>query len=134
MSTTLPNPVSRFLVLGVLRLKAILAGLAAGTLSSGVAFVLLALAARAFQSETITGLSLSLSVVIGMVVGGYVAGRLATVNPRFHGSVTGLVLAALTLIISVRGGSPAPLGSVLLLALVAIVAGGLGGTMGRPPS
>jgi putative membrane protein (TIGR04086 family) len=130
MRGTTPNLVSGFRVLTVLRFKAIIAGVASGTLASGVAFVILALAARAFRSEAITGLSLSLSLLLGMVAGGYLAGRLAMVNPRFHGSITGLVLAALTVIIAVRGGSPAPLGAVLLLAVVAILAGGLGGTWG----
>lgn len=117
-------------LLGVLRIRAILIGIASAALASGLVFALVAMVARLSRSEMISGLSISLAVLGGLFVGGLVAGRLSTVNPRFHGSVTGLGFAGLTLLVSIQGGSPAPLGSVLLLALLAIVTGGLGGVFG----
>ncbi|MGQ0848266.1 MAG: hypothetical protein ACT4OP_03980 [Actinomycetota bacterium] len=118
-------------MLGILRWQAVLAGIASGALGSGVVFALLAALARLSGSEAIAGLSLSLSVLFGFLSGGYVAGRMAPFSARFHGSITGLAIAGLVVIVSQLGGSPAPIASILLLALMAIVVGGLGGILGR---
>lgn len=104
-------------------------GLAAGALASGLFFALLALIARAFDSVALAGLALTLAVLVGMAVAGAVAGRLATVNGRFHGSVTALILAAVVVLVARLGGSPSPVGAVLLLAVAAIVIGGFAGTV-----
>lgn len=123
-------------VLGVLRPKAVLLGVTGGLLGSGLAFALLALLARMARSETIAGLALTLSVLVGFSFGSFVAGRMAIVNGRFHGSITALVVAGIVIVVAAFGGSPAPLGSVLLLALIAVVVGGIGGSLGsrRAPS
>jgi len=87
--------------------------------------------ARLLASETIAGIALTASVLIGFGLGGYLAGRLASVNGRFHGSITALVVAGIVIAVAGLGGSPAPLESVLLLALIAIVIGGIGGIVGN---
>ncbi|HEX2420479.1 MAG TPA: hypothetical protein VHL55_02660 [Acidimicrobiia bacterium] len=122
-------------MLGILRLKAILLGTGGGVLGSGLAFALGASAARVTGSESLAGMALTASVLVGFGVGGYVAGRMAPVNGRFHGSVTALIVAAIVITVAAMGGSRAPLGSVLLLALIAIISGGIGGGLGgrRPP-
>jgi putative membrane protein (TIGR04086 family) len=116
-------------VLGVLRVEAVLLGLASGVLASGILFYLLVVLARAAQSETLAGLALTLAVLLGMAVAGVVAGRMARVNGRFHGSITALVLAGVVVVVSSLGGSPTPLGAVLLLAVAAIIVGGVAGTI-----
>ncbi|HEY3428154.1 MAG TPA: hypothetical protein VGK83_05740 [Acidimicrobiia bacterium] len=123
-------------LLGILRLRAILVGTGGGVLGSGLTFVLGAFAARVTGSETIAGIALTASVLVGFGLGGYVAGRMAPINGRFHGSITALIVAAIVIAVAALGGSRAPLGSVLLLALIAIVGGGIGGSLGsrRPPA
>jgi len=117
-------------VLGILRVEAIVIGVAAGALGSGLIFALLVLLARAVGSEDLAGLALTVAVILGMSVAGFVAGRMARVNGRFHGSITALVLAAVVVIVSRLGGSPTPIAAVLLLAFAAIVIGGVSGTIG----
>jgi len=123
-------------LLGILRLRAILLGTGGGVLGSGLTFALGAFAARVTGSETMAGIALTASVLVGFGLGGYVAGRMAPINGRFHGSITALIVAAIVIAVAAIGGSRAPLGSVLLLALIAIVSGGIGGSMGgrRPPA
>ena len=123
-------------MLGILRLKAIVLGTGGGVLGSGLAFALGALAARVTGSESLAGMALTTSVLVGFGVGGYVAGRMAPANGRFHGSITALLIAAIVITVAAMGGSRTPLGSVLLLALIAIISGGLGGSLGgrRPPA
>jgi putative membrane protein (TIGR04086 family) len=89
-----------------------------------------AIVARLLASETLAGIALTASVLIGFGLGGFVAGKLAPVNGRFHGSITALVVAGIVVAVASLGGSPSPLGSVLLLALIAIVTGGMGGAIG----
>ena len=66
----------------------------------------------------------------GLLAGGYAAGRMAPVSARFHGSLAGMGMAVVVVVVARLGGSPAPAGSVLLLAVLAIVLGGLGGLAG----
>jgi putative membrane protein (TIGR04086 family) len=74
-------------------------------------------------------IGLTAGILLGFLAGGYASGRMAVVAHRFHGSVTGLLTAALVLIIARLGGSPAPTAPVLWLALLAVVVGGLGGSL-----
>lgn len=123
-------PSGVFVMLGILRWRAVLIGLAAGTLISALSFAIVLLIARQTQTETATGLSLSISLVVGLCSAGYASGRMAPVNGRFHGSIASLGIAAIVIVIARLSGSPAPTGQVLLLALMAIVLGGLGGWLG----
>lgn len=117
-------------MLGVLRWRAVLAGIAAGTLVSAIFFVLGLLIARLTQAAAGPALALSASLVVGLLAAGFTAGRMAPVNGRFHGSVTASGIAAIVIVVSRLGGSPAPAGQVLLLALLAIVFGGIAGWWG----
>lgn len=117
-------------MLAVLRLRAVLLGLATGTLVAAVLFIIGRLIARFARAEAAPGLSLSVSIIAGLFAAGYAAGRLAPVNGRFHGSITALGIAAIVIVVARLSGSPAPTGQVLLLALMAIVLGGLGGWLG----
>lgn len=65
----------------------------------------------------------------GFAAGGFVAGRLAHHSHRFHGSVTGLGLAAVVVFISRGGGSQASVIQILIVAGLGIGVGGLGGLL-----
>ena len=117
-------------MLGTLRISAVLIGAAAGTLVAGVVFLVGLLIARVVGADEGPALVLSASLLAGLAAGGYLAGRLAPFNGRFHGSISGLAMAAVVLLISILGGSPAPTSQVALLAVIAIVVGGLAGWLG----
>ena len=117
-------------MLGVLRLSAVMIGTAGGALLSSAVFLVGLLAARVAGADEGPALVLSFSLLAGLSGGGYLAGRVAPYNGRFHGSMTGLVMAAVVLAISMLGGSPAPTGQVALLAAIAVVVGGISGWLG----
>lgn len=116
-------------MLASLRIPALLAGLGMGALASTVLSLVLwgVLTAFGLDDAALTGLTIA--VLLGLVVGGFAAGRLAPVAHRFHGSVAGLAFAALVLVIARFGGSPAPTLQVLWLSLLAVVLGGAGGAV-----
>ena len=114
-------------MLAALNIVAIGLGLGAG----GLAATALALALGGLL--TIAGveggadIGLVAGVVVGLAVAGWVSGHMARHSERFHGAVTGLLLAGLIVFVARIGGSPAPTFSVLWLALVAAVIAGLAG-------
>ncbi len=117
-------------VIASLRLLAVALGVGIGSLTATVlALVFWALLALiGFEDAPLAGLAAA--VVVGFGAAGYSAGRLAPHTHRFHGSVAGLGLSGLVLIIARLGGSPAPLTQVLLLFVLGIVTGGVAGVVG----
>ena len=111
-------------------MSAVMIGTAGGALVAGAVFLVALLVARAVGGDQGPAVSLSVSLLAGLAAGGYLAGRMAPFNGRFHGSMTGLAMAAVVLIIALLGGSPAPTGQVALLAFIAIVVGGISGWIG----
>lgn len=101
-----------------------------GVASGGLAASLFALALSGllavFGVDAGPDIGLVVGIVTGLGIGGYVAGRRARHSERFHGQVTGLMMAFLVMVIAVLGGSPASTASILWLALLAIVISGLG--------
>lgn len=122
------DPVPEVSLLATLRIPAVLFGVGAGSLVATVA----ALVSGSFLGLVglPPGAGLVPSLVVGFGVAGWVAGRGARLSHRFHGSVSGLVVAGLVVAVARLGGSPAPTGQVLVLAAVGIVVGGLGGAVG----
>ena len=116
-------------MLATLRFQAVLLGVGAGALVATLFAVVSAVVLTALGVEDGAAVGLAPSIVAGFVAGGVVAGRGATVSHRFHGSVTGLVIAGLVVAVARLGGSPAPTPQVLLIALLGVVAGGLGGAI-----
>jgi len=114
-------------MLAALNLGAVMVGVATGALvASGVGFGL-AWLLTVFGAESGDGIGLMIGIIAGLAAGGWLAGRRARHSERFHGAVTGLVLAFVIMVIAVLGGSPAPTSSILLLALLAVVVSGLAG-------
>jgi hypothetical protein len=116
-------------VLASLRILALLTGLGVGALGTTLLALVLWGVLAALGSDDAALAGLTVAVLVGLAVGGYAAGRMAVVAHRFHGSVTGLLLAGLVLVIARLGGSPAPTGQVLWLALLAVLLGGTGGAV-----
>lgn len=63
-------------------------------------------------------------VTLGLAVAGWIAGRKAAHSGRFHGSVAGLLLAFVIMVIARLGGSLASTPSLLWLAVLSMVIGG----------
>jgi LPXTG-motif cell wall-anchored protein len=114
-------------MLAALNIVAIALGLGAG----GLAATILALALGGLLAVAgVDGgadIGLVAGVVFGLAVAGWVSGRMARHSERFHGAVTGLLLAGLIVFVARMGGSPAPTLSVIWLAVVAAVLAGLTG-------
>jgi hypothetical protein len=92
----------------------------------------------AFGMEDAPLTALTFSLLVGFVVAGGVAGRMAIHSHRFHGMLAGLGLAAVVVVVSRLGGSPASTSRVLLLVAIALGLSGLGGVAAgrraaRPP-
>ena len=117
-------------MLGTVRISAVMVGTAGGALVAAAVFLVGLLVARLVGAEEGPALVLSVSLLAGLTGGGYLAGRVAPFNGRFHGSITGLAMAAVVLLVSILGGSPAPTSQVVLLAAIAIVVGGFAGWLG----
>ena len=66
-------------------------------------------------------------VVGGLALAGWVSGHMAHHSERFHGAVTGLLLAGLVILVAKLGGSPAATPTVIWLAVMAMVIAGLTG-------
>jgi len=113
-----------------LRIIAVALGIGIGSLTATVLALVFwgVLAFVGFEDAPLAGLTAA--IVVGFGAAGYSAGRLAPHTHRFHGSVTGLGLASLVLIIATLGGSPAPFGQILLLFALGIVIGGSTGILG----
>ncbi len=117
-------------MIAAVRVAAVALGIGAGALVATVAaFVFwIPLAWAGIEAAPLIGLTFA--VVIGLVAGGFVSGRLAPAFWRFHGALAGFGMAVLVLVIARLGGSPAPTSRVLLLAALGIALGGLGGVLG----
>lgn len=110
-----------------MNLGAVLVGVAAGGLSASIAALLLGGGLAVLGVEGGPGIGLVVGVLLGLGVGGWVAGARAKHSNRFHGAVTGLVMAFLVMAIAVLGGSPASTPTILWLAVLSAVIAGLAG-------
>lgn len=66
-------------------------------------------------------------LVVGVLVGGWVAGRTVAQGHRFHGSITGLVIVGILVTLASRGGANATSLQILSAAALGVVLGGLTG-------
>ena len=108
-------------------------GVAAGGLVASVVGLVVSGLLSVIGLETGADIGLVIGIFAGLAAGGWLAGRRAVHSQRFHGMVTGLILAFMIMVIARLGGSPASSWTVLWLALVAIVVSGLFGWLaGRP--
>lgn len=102
-------------------------GVAAGGLAASVLGLVLGSGLALLGIDQGPGIGLVVGIVSGLAIGGWVSGTRARHSARFHGAVTGLVLAFLVLVIAVLGGSPASTASVIWLAVLSMFIAGLSG-------
>jgi putative membrane protein (TIGR04086 family) len=114
-------------MLAALNPVAIGLGIGAGGLSATILALALSGLLSVAGVEEGPEIGLVIGVVGGLAAGGWVAGHMARHSERFHGAVTGLLLAGLIMVVARLGGSPAPSLSVIWLAVLAATIGGMTG-------
>lgn len=114
-------------MLAALNLGALILGVASGGLAASLLGLFVGGALSIAGVEEGPGVGLVIGVVFGLAVGGWVAGARARHSSRFHGALTGLLIAFLVVLVARLGGSPAPTPTVLWMALLSIVVGGISG-------
>ena len=117
-------------MLAALSIQAVVMGVAAGGLSVTVVGFLLGGGLALLNVASGPDIGLIVGLLVGLGVGGWVAGRMALHSNRFHGSVSGLLLGGLLILLASVGGASASIWNLLLLAFVSMVVGGVGGFIG----
>lgn len=114
-------------MLAALNLAAVALGVAAGSLTASLLALLASGGLTLVGVEDGAGIGLVIGVVSGLAAGGWVAGSRAIHSERFHGMVTGLLLAFVVVIIARLGDSPASTGVVIWLAFLSVAISGVAG-------
>jgi putative membrane protein (TIGR04086 family) len=112
-------------MLAALNYGAVFAGVAAGGLVASILAVGLSSLLELMGIESGSDIGLVIGVVAGLSAGGWVAGSRAVHSQRFHGMVTGLLLAFVVVVIARLGGSPASTETVIWLAVLSVIVAGL---------
>jgi putative membrane protein (TIGR04086 family) len=105
---------------------AIIVGGVASFLLSAFAALLIWPVLLILGSETPTNSSIVLGVLIGTLLGGFVAGRQSP-RPAFHGALTGLLFVGAVGIVAISSGSPAPVSTISTFFLLGATLGSIGG-------
>jgi hypothetical protein len=122
-------------VLAALNIGAVALGVASGSLTASVFALVVGGGLTVAGIETGSDIGLVIGVLVGLGLGGWVAGTKAKHSERFHGAVTGLLIAFLIIVIARLGGSPAPTPTVVWLAALSILVSGVAGWLaGRKKS
>jgi len=114
-------------MLAALNIGAVALGVATGTLSASLLTLLLSAGLTLSGVDDGAGIGLVIGIISGLAAGGWVAGARAVHSERFHGMVTGLLLAFIVVFIARAGDSPASVGVVIWLAILSIAISGLAG-------
>ena len=114
-------------MLAALNIGSVILGVAAGGVTASIVSLALAAGLSLTGAEWGADVGLVIGVVSGLVVGGWVSGWRSIHSHRFHGAVTGLVLAFVLLVIARLGGSPATTPTVLWLAFLSVLISGSAG-------
>lgn len=114
-------------VLAALNFGAVALGVAAGGLAASIVGLLVGGVLAIIGVETGPDIGLVVGMLSGLAAGGWLAGRRAWHSHRFHGMVTGLILAFMIMVIARLGGSPADTLTVVWLAIVSVVISGVAG-------
>ena len=114
-------------MLAALNVGSVAIGVAAGSLAASVVGVVASWALTLAGVDDGSGIGLMLGVGSGLFAGGWTAGSRSRHSHRFHGSVTGLLMAFVIVFIALVGGSPAPTITVVIIAGISIIVSGLAG-------
>lgn len=122
-------------MLAALNIGAVLLGVAAGGLTGSLLALTLSGLLTVSGVDAGASVGLVVGIIAGLGAGGWIAGSRSKHSSRFHGAVTGLVMAFLVMIIAIFGGSPASTLSVVWLAVLSmVVSGATGWLAGRRKS
>lgn len=105
---------------------AIIIGGVASTLFSAFAALIIWPVLRLLGNDFPTANSIVLGVLVGTLLGGYVAGRRSP-RPIFHGALTGILFAGGIGLVSISNGSAATTSTISTFFLLGTVLGGVGG-------
>jgi hypothetical protein len=114
-------------VLAALNFGALALGVAAGGLAASVIGLALSGLLVLVGVEAGPDIGLVVGVLTGLAAGGWMAGLRSAHSHRFHGMITGLMLAFVIMAIARLGGSPAPTLTVIWLAVIAVIVSGVFG-------
>ena len=114
-------------VLAALNIPALLMGVATGGLVASILGLVIGGALTLVETGNGADIGLVVGVLAGLIAGGWVAGHRAPHSSRFHGSMSGLLLAVVLMVIARFGGSPAGPAVVAWFALLSIVVSGVSG-------
>jgi hypothetical protein len=114
-------------MLAALNLGAVALGVASGLLTASVIALLLGSGLSLLGVEGGADIGLVIGIASGLTAGGLVAGSRAVHSERFHGMVTGLLLAFVVVIIARMSASPASTPEVIWLAVLSVAISGLAG-------
>jgi hypothetical protein len=114
-------------MLAALNFGVLLMSVAAGGLTASLLGLVVGSILTMLGVEDGGGIGLVVGIAAGLFVGGWVAGTRSAHSHRFHGMITGLLLAFVIVIVARLGGSAAGTSSVIWLAFLSIVVSGLSG-------
>jgi hypothetical protein len=114
-------------VLAALNFGALAAGVAAGGLAASLLALLMSGLLAVVGVDAGPDIGLAVGILTGLATGGWVAGSRSLHSHRFHGMVTGLILAFMVMVIARFGGSSASALTVFWLAVLSIAVSGVFG-------
>jgi putative membrane protein (TIGR04086 family) len=114
-------------MLAALNIAAVGLGMGAGGLSATVLALVLGGLLTVMGVDNGSDIGLVAGVIAGLAIAGWVSGHMARHSERFHGAVTGVLLAGVVILVARMGGSPASTPTVVWLAVVAAFVAGLTG-------
>ena len=118
---------------GVVLMGAV-SGLFTLVLASLLVFLIVDVLRLTDLSDTGQFMVITFALFVSQLIAGYVSGRLASADqPAFHGSLGGMALYSIFAILSLAAGSPAPIFTLVLFALVAAIIGYAGGALAARP-
>lgn len=114
-------------MLATLNLGALALGVGTGGLSASLVALLVGGGLALIGVDGGADMGLVIGIVAGLAIGGWVAGSRALHSERFHGMVTGLLLAFMVVIIARLSGSNPSTIVVIWQAVLAIAISGFAG-------
>jgi hypothetical protein len=114
-------------MLAALNFGVLLMSVAAGGLTASLLGLIVGGILSMVGVEDGAGIGLVVGIVAGLMVGGWIAGARSAHSHRFHGMITGLLLAFIIVIVARLGGSSASTTSVIWLAVLSIAISGFSG-------
>jgi hypothetical protein len=117
-------------MLAALNVSAVALGVAGGGLTATIVALGLGGLLSVVNVPNGADLGLLVGILVGLVFGGWLAGRFAVHSHRFHGSIVGLAITALIVLLASLGAAEISILTVVWMAFIAIVVAGLGGWLG----